>query len=644
MVWHWRLIVGIELKFAIAIKELRARRFSGTVRISVPFSRGCLPPMSSLADLPELIGFFSYSREDDEDAHGTLSALRERIQRELRGQLGRSMKTFRLWQDKEAIPSGTLWETEIKNAIVQSVFFIPIITPTVVRSPYCRFELEAFLAREAALGRSDLVFPILYIKVPELEDGARRKDDPVLSIIAKRQYLDWREFRHRDVHSTDVKEAVERFCAHICEALERSWLSPEQRKQQDAAAALERAEAERKSQEIEARRREEEARKKAAEVVARERTDEERSRREAEAEQKRAEELRLRHEAEARRQAEEDERRRLRRSEARPHWSPSRPALMAGLLIGLAVLGAIGVWLVFVGPTPVSAPAPAPVAQAPVPTPAPTTPAPVPVAPTKVSNAPLSPEQERALKPKDTFKECTNCPEMIVVPAGSFTMGSPANEQGRHSDESPQHTVTFARQFAVGRFALTFDEWDACVADDGCSGYKPSDQGWGRGRRPVINVSRDEATAFMAWLSRKTGKPYRLLTEAEWEYAARAGTTTAYYWGDDIGKGNANCDGCGSQWDAKQTSPVGSFKPNAFGLYDMAGNVLQWVQDCYHTYNGAPTDGSAWTSEDCSSFVVRGGSWLDDPRDLRAAKRGGIATFTRGPILGFRVGRTLLAP
>ena len=159
--------------------------------------------MASLADLPELVGFFSYSREDDADSHGALSALRSRIQGELRGQLGRTAKTFRLWQDKEAISSGTLWEGEIKNAAAQSVFFIPIITPTVVASPYCRFELESFLAREAALGRNDLVFPILYIDVPGLEDSAERQNDPVLSLIAKRQYVDWRKLRHRDVGTTD---------------------------------------------------------------------------------------------------------------------------------------------------------------------------------------------------------------------------------------------------------------------------------------------------------------------------------------------------------------------------------------------------------------------------------------------------------
>ena len=132
--------------------------------------------MSSLADFPELVGFFSYSREDDEDSNGALSALRDRIQRELRGQLGRSFKSFRLWQDKEAIAPGKLWESEIRTAVAHSAFFIPIITPTVVKSPFCKFELDSFLARERALGRSDLVFPILYIRVPSLEDGGQQND------------------------------------------------------------------------------------------------------------------------------------------------------------------------------------------------------------------------------------------------------------------------------------------------------------------------------------------------------------------------------------------------------------------------------------------------------------------------------------
>jgi formylglycine-generating enzyme required for sulfatase activity len=202
--------------------------------------------------------------------------------------------------------------------------------------------------------------------------------------------------------------------------------------------------------------------------------------------------------------------------------------------------------------------------------------------------------------------------------------------------------VTIGKPFAVGMFAVTFNEWDACVDDGGCNGYRPSDQGWGRGRRPVINVSWDDATVYAAWLSRKIGKTYRLLTEAEWEYAARAGTTTAYYWGDDIGKGNANCNGCGSQWDNKQTAPVGSFKSNAFGLYDMAGNVWQWAEDCYvHNYFVAAPDRSAWTFSGCGSRVLRAGSWNVDPGNLRAANRHWDTLGNRNNNYGFRVGRTL---
>jgi formylglycine-generating enzyme required for sulfatase activity len=282
------------------------------------------------------------------------------------------------------------------------------------------------------------------------------------------------------------------------------------------------------------------------------------------------------------------------------------------------------------------------------------TPAPAPA--TSTEAAPLSPMQENTLKPKDIFKECDNCPEMIVVPAGTFRMGSPTTEPGRSADEGPQHTVTIARPFAVGRFAVTFDEWDACAADGGCNQievlaglgrvlkpYKPSDEGWGRGRRPVINVSWDDAQGYAAWLSKKTGKRYRLLTGAEYEYATRAGTQTAYPWGNAVGTNNANCHACGSQWDARQTAPVGSFAPNGFGLYDMVGNVEEWMEDCYHdSYLGAPTDGSAWIEgADCSNRIVRAGSWFFAPAFLRSAKRYWFTTDYRLNYLGFRVARTL---
>ena len=168
-----------------------------------------------------------------------------------------------------------------------------------------------------------------------------------------------------------------------------------------------------------------------------------------------------------------------------------------------------------------------------------------------------SPPIRRCLKPKDTFKDCDTCPEMVVVPAGEFMMGSNDGQ----ADEKPVHKVTIAKPFAVGKFEVTFAEWDACVAAGGCK-HKPDDEGWGRGKRPVINVSWDDITKeYLPWLSRKTGKTYRLLTEAEWEYAARAGSRAKYAWGDEIGKNSANCDGCGSHWDNKQTAPVGSFQP-----------------------------------------------------------------------------------
>jgi formylglycine-generating enzyme required for sulfatase activity len=158
-------------------------------------------------------------------------------------------------------------------------------------------------------------------------------------------------------------------------------------------------------------------------------------------------------------------------------------------------------------------------------------------------------------------------------------------------------------------------------------------------------VSWDDAQSYVAWLSRIVGKEYRLLSEAEYEYAARAGTQTVYPWGDDIGKNNANCGGCGSQWDGEQTAPVGSFAANGFGLYDMVGNVWEWTDDCHHNnYNEAPANGAAWTGDDCDYRVVRGGSWYGPPDGLRSARRDGSTTVDREFNLGFRVGRTLLTP
>ena len=253
----------------------------------------------------------------------------------------------------------------------------------------------------------------------------------------------------------------------------------------------------------------------------------------------------------------------------------------------------------------------------------------------------LSAPAERALKPRDIFKECSICPEMVVIPSGEFIMGSPASEADREDYEGPQHRVTFKIAFAVSKFELTFDQWDACFELGGCK-IRPGDGGQGRGRQPVRSVSWNDAQDYVRWLSKYTGKPYRLLSEAEWEYAARSGSEKAYPWGDEIGDGNANCYGCSSQEKFRQAAPVGSFAPNAFGLHDMQGNVWEWVQDCYNeSYNKAPTDGSAWTEGDCARRIVRGGSRDSGPRFVRSAYRDGYANALRSTNLGVRVARTL---
>lgn len=261
----------------------------------------------------------------------------------------------------------------------------------------------------------------------------------------------------------------------------------------------------------------------------------------------------------------------------------------------------------------------------------------------------LGQEAEAALKPKDVFKECADeqgkdqCPVMVVVPPGSFMMGSSPKENGHAENEGPQHQVTIAKPFAVSKFLLTFDEWDTCVEFGDCRG-DVSDAGWGHGQRPVINITWTDARRYVTWLAKITGKPYRLLTEAEYEYVARGGTKTAYPWGDEVGIGNASCNGCGSEWDNARTAPVGSFAPNQFGLYDMVGNVFQWTQDCYHPdYNGAPTDGSEWVSAcpDEDERTVRAGGKNSSPRFIRVASRRPWSIKGLVASLGFRVARTL---
>jgi formylglycine-generating enzyme required for sulfatase activity len=302
------------------------------------------------------------------------------------------------------------------------------------------------------------------------------------------------------------------------------------------------------------------------------------------------------------------------------------------------------------------------------PPPAASPPAPKPVEPA-VGVFPAAP------KPGETFRDCDTCPEMVVVPAGEFLMGSPENEKGRSEDEGPQRTVKIAKPFAVGKLEVTRDQFEAFVT---ASGFKVADECsvwtgsmWKKqsgsfrklgfdqtGNHPAVCVSWDDAKAYAEWLSKKAGKPYRLLSEAEWEYAARAVTEAKpqprYYFGNDAKElcgyangadrstsifwKNTECDdGVG-----EGTAESGHYKPNPFGLYDMHGNVWEWVEDCYKdSYAGAPSDGTASTSGDCSLRVRRGGAWIYFPGYLRAANRGWSRPDDRLDDLGLRVGRTL---
>jgi formylglycine-generating enzyme required for sulfatase activity len=238
------------------------------------------------------------------------------------------------------------------------------------------------------------------------------------------------------------------------------------------------------------------------------------------------------------------------------------------------------------------------------------------------------------------FSDAPFAPELVVMPAGEFMMGSGDEEEVGYEVERPQHRVTIAQRFAIGRYPVTFDEYDRFCQATGRN--KPEDQGWGRGRQPAINVSLQDAQEYLAWLSQETGWVYRLPSEAEWEYACRAGTTARYSFGDAITPKDANYADSG----LSRTSEVGTYPANSWGLYDMHGNVWEWVEDDWHeNYRDAPSDGSAWKDAKAGGSprlcVLRGGSWDPYPRDCRSACRGWFGTDAGEVDIGFRVARTL---
>lgn len=261
---------------------------------------------------------------------------------------------------------------------------------------------------------------------------------------------------------------------------------------------------------------------------------------------------------------------------------------------------------------------------------------------------PVLVKAEPELKPENPRKVSTYKLGMVKIKPGTFKLGSPRGEAKRERFEGPVQTVTIDYAFEVGKYEITFDDWDTCLAGGGCGGYRPADGGWGRGKRPVINVSWDDAQRYIKWLNSVTGLKYRLLSEAEWEYVARARTDTPFYTGAVISSKQANFNGLfpyilGEKGTyRRKTIPVGSFKPNPFGLHDILGNAFEWTQDCWNeSHKGNPGDGRARTDGDCKFRLMKGGSWVNHAYQIRAAKRTRYTTDYRYDDYGFRIARTL---
>ncbi len=246
------------------------------------------------------------------------------------------------------------------------------------------------------------------------------------------------------------------------------------------------------------------------------------------------------------------------------------------------------------------------------------------------------PAPAQKLKPGDVFRDCPQCPDLVVVPPGIFVMGSE-----KHKREGPTRVIRVRRPFAIGRFEVTRDEWLLCVAAGACN-HTPDDHGWGTERMPVINVDHRMVHNYTNWLSTVTGQTYRLPSEAEWEYAARAGSKKNYWFGDDVGENQVNCRKCGSPWSGIGSAPVGSFDPNPWGLFDMHGNAFEWVEDCWSdTHQGAPQTLAPRTDGDCRFRVIRGGSWYYFSRMSRSANRQKNPAAVKSYWLSFRVVREL---
>ncbi|MGI9494293.1 MAG: SUMF1/EgtB/PvdO family nonheme iron enzyme [Geminicoccaceae bacterium] len=607
-------------------------------------------------DPEEPHAFLSYTRFDDKFLNGGISALREALEQAVQARTG---KPFNIFQDVDDIKPGDAWQKKLDRAIQAAQLFIPILTPRFFESDFCKNEAQAFLDYEARAGRDDLVLPIYLIDTPKLDAAEQRAADEIASRLHERQYADWRPLRHKLRHE-DTRPRIDELAGAIALAIARNSQTapaPPPPQQQLSAAienrldALESKVEERDRAIVAERSRRQRLEKELADEKARVRElDEAPATFEGQAKEARKREAALLGEIESLKaqfakrdgmsakqrlveaeEALEQERAKREKLERRSPGIPRWFYLGAAAL--LLLVGAVG-W--FAGQE---------------------------VAPPIVTDADLDEQIDdltrrlrdaeakltrQAIMPDiqphtslSTFEDCTICPEMVVIPAGSFFMGSRGSEANSRDNERPRHKVNI-QIFAIGKYEVTFAKWDACVAARGCD-HQPHDKGWGRGLRPVINVSWEDAQQYIAWLSRETGEMYRLPSEAEWEYAARALPTSigpnppAYAFGDSITKEQANFGG-----NIGSTTEIGSYPANDWGLHDMHGNVWEWVQDRWqNSYDGAPIDGTAWLRGTSSYRMLRGGSWYSKPESVRSAFRYWLPPVNRGSGMGFRLAKTL---
>jgi len=632
--------------------------------------------------------FLSYTRFDDKALNGDISALREALEVAVQALTG---EPFDIFQDVEDIKPGDAWRKKLDRAIEAAQLFIPILTPSFFTSDFCKREAQAFLDYEARAGRDDLVLPIYLIDTPKLNDADQRAADEIASRLHERQYANWRPLRFK-LQDDNTRPRIDELAGAIASAIARNGkatLPPSEpalpKGVMDRLAALE-GRLEERDQTIVA----EQAKRERAESALS--TEKAKSRELAEApsgfegqvEEARKREAELQSEIESLKQGlvkYYDRSQQLGERIERDAVSIPRSFFLGGAV--LALLVGAGGWMAGQGGSLSSN-----------------------VEQLGQQNLELTSQLERQAaelekaqkaaadlqasataaqdndddvadqiyQPLSTFKDCADCPEMVVIPAGSFEMGSPEDEVGRRDNEGPLHPVTIETPFALGKYEVTRGQFSHFVSATGHEATGCSyvdDKGWKidtnhdwrdpgyeqTDAHPVACVSWDDAKAYVEWLSNVAGETYRLPSEAEWEYAARAGTKTRYYWGDDTESGctSANVYDVTSKTQNGfsstafpcddgyvQTAPVGSFRTNAFGLHDVSSNVWEWVEDRWHeSYDGASADGSAKITGIYSYHIQRGGSWSSYPEVIRSAFRGWAHPGVRSNDYGFRLARTL---